>query len=185
MKIHQQKFFFTLSCFFLWGSTVLFAQRAITGQVTDVENNEPLIGASIIVEGTSIGTSTDFEGNYRLSVPETATAVRITYTGYATQTIAIGASNVMDFKMSPAAVLDDMVVIGYGTVKREDLTGSVQTVGTKDFNKGAITGPQELLAGKIAGVQVKMCIRDSCKALLWMRKGEKAGTAPPNWESSM
>jgi len=154
MKIHQQKFFFTLSCFFLWGSTVLFAQRAITGQVTDVENNEPLIGASIIVEGTSIGTSTDFEGNYRLSVPETATAVRITYTGYATQTIAIGASNVMDFKMSPAAVLDEMVVIGYGTVKREDLTGSVQTVGTKDFNKGAITGPQELLAGKIAGVQV-------------------------------
>ncbi|MBK6996313.1 MAG: SusC/RagA family TonB-linked outer membrane protein [Lewinellaceae bacterium] len=154
MKIHQQKFFFTLSCFFLWGSTALFAQRAITGQVTDVENNEPLIGASIIVEGTSIGTSTDFEGNYRLSVPETATAVRITYTGYATQTIAIGASNVMDFKMSPAAVLDEMVVIGYGVVKREDLTGSVQTVGTKDFNKGAITGPQELLAGKIAGVQV-------------------------------
>jgi len=154
MKIHQQKFFLTLSCFLLWGSTALFAQRTITGQVTDVENNEPLIGASIIVEGTSIGTATDFDGNYRLSVPATATALRITYTGYAAQTLAIGASNTMDFKISPAAVLDEMVVIGYGTVKREDLTGSVQTVGTKDFNKGAITGPQELLAGKIAGVQV-------------------------------
>ena len=154
MKFFQQKFLLTFSCFLLWGSSVLIAQRTITGQVTDVENGEALIGASVIVDGTNIGTSTDFDGNYRLNVPETAKALRISYTGYTSQTNPIGASNVLDVQLSPAGALSEVLVIGYGTVKREDLTGSVQAVGTKEFNKGAITGPQELLMGKIAGVQV-------------------------------
>jgi TonB-linked SusC/RagA family outer membrane protein len=156
MKIFQLKFFLSLSCFLLLGSSALLAQRQLTGKVTDAENGEALIGASVIVEGTNIGTSTDFDGYYTLNVPATATSVRITYTGYATQTVAIGASNNMDFQMTTSAALDEVVVIGYGTVKREDLTGSVQSAGVKDFNKGAITGPQELLMGKIAGVQVTM-----------------------------
>jgi iron complex outermembrane receptor protein len=154
MKIFQLKFFLTLSCFLLWGGSALLAQRTITGQVTDAENGEPLIGASIIVEGTSIGVATDFDGNFSLNVPATATAVRITYTGYETQTISLGASNVMNFSLKISGTLEEVLVIGYGTVRREDLTGSVQAVGTRDFNKGAITGPQELLMGKIAGVQV-------------------------------
>ncbi|MFN0034614.1 MAG: SusC/RagA family TonB-linked outer membrane protein [Saprospiraceae bacterium] len=154
MKIFQQKFFFTLSCFLLLGSSALFAQRQITGQVTDAENGDALIGASVVVEGTSTGTATDFNGNYRLNVPAGASALRVSYTGYAPQTVSLGASNVLDFKMSGTAALEEVVVIGYGTVRREDLTGSVQAVGTREFNKGAITGPQELLAGKIAGVQV-------------------------------
>lgn len=154
MKIFQQKFFLTLFCCLLWGSSALLAQRQITGQVTDAENGDALIGASIIVEGSTVGTSTDFDGKYSLNIPATAKTLRITYTGYATQTVDIGASNVLDFKMSTAAVLEEVVVVGYGTVKRVDLTGSVQAVGAKDFNKGAITGAQELLAGKIAGVQI-------------------------------
>lgn len=154
MKIFQLKFFFSLTCVLIFGSSALLAQRQITGQVTDAENGDALIGASVMVEGTTIGTSTDVEGNYRLSVPASATALRITYTGYSMQTVPIGASNVMDFKLSTSATLDEVLVIGYGTVKREDKTGSVQAVGVKEFNKGAITGPQELLAGKIAGVQV-------------------------------
>jgi iron complex outermembrane receptor protein len=154
MKIFQLKFFLTLSCFLLWGGSALLAQRTITGQVTDAENGEPLIGASIIVEGTSIGVATDFDGNFSLNVPATATALRISYTGYETQTISLGASNVMNFSLKISGTLEEVLVIGYGTVRREDLTGSVQAVGTRDFNKGAITGPQELLMGKIAGVQV-------------------------------
>jgi len=154
MKIFQLKFFLTLSCFLLWGGSALLAQRTITGQVTDAENGESLVGASIIVEGTSIGASTDFDGNFSLNVPSTATALRITYTGYETQTISLGASNVMNFSLKISGNLEEVLVIGYGSVRREDLTGSVQAVGTRDFNKGAITGPQELLMGKIAGVQV-------------------------------
>ena len=154
MKIFQLKFFLTLSCFLLWGGSALLAQRTITGQVTDAENGESLVGASIIVEGTSIGASSDFDGNFSLNVPATATALRISYTGYETQTVSLGASNVMNFSLKISGNLEEVLVIGYGTVRREDLTGSVQAVGTRDFNKGAITGPQELLMGKIAGVQV-------------------------------
>ena len=133
MKIFQQKFFLTLFCCVLWGSSALLAQRQITGQVTDAENGDALIGASIIVEGSTVGTSTDFDGKDSLNIPATAKTLRITYTGYATQTVDIGASNVLDFRMSTAAVLEEVVVVGYGTVKRVDLTGSVQAVGTKDF----------------------------------------------------
>lgn len=154
MKFFQQKFFFSLCCFLLLGNGILSAQRQISGQVTDAETGEALIGASVVVEGTAVGAATDFEGNYRLNVPANATTVRVSYTGYETQSIALGASNVLDFRLKVAGALEEVVVIGYGTVKREDLTGSVQAIGTKDFNKGAITGPQELLMGKIAGVQV-------------------------------
>jgi len=171
MKISQQKFLFLLSCFLLWGSTSMLAQRQITGQVTDAESGEVLIGASIIVEGTTFGTSSDFEGNYSLNIPATATSLRITYTGYTTKNVAIGTSNFVDFKMSPAAVLEEVVVIGYGTVKRVDLTGSVQSVGTKEFNKGAITSPQELLAGKIAGVQVTSSNEPGGGAVIRIRGG--------------
>jgi len=171
MKIFQLKFFLSLSCFLLLGSSALLAQRQLTGKVTDAENGESLIGASIIVEGTNIGTSTDFDGYYTLNIPATATSVRITYTGYATQTVALGASNNMDFQMSPSAALDEVVVIGYGTVKREDLTGSVQSVGTREFNKGAITSPQELLAGKIAGVQVTTGTEPGGGAVIRIRGG--------------
>ncbi len=153
MKFYQQKFLLTLSFVLLWGAALL-AQRELKGRVTDVENGEGLVGASIIVDGTSIGTSTDYDGNYTLRVPANAAAVRVAYTGYQSQTINLGASNVLDIQLAPAGALEEVVVIGYGTVKREDLTGSVQAVGTRDFNKGAITGPQELLMGKIAGVQV-------------------------------
>jgi iron complex outermembrane receptor protein len=154
MKFSQLKFFFSLCCFVLLAGGPLSAQRQISGQVTDAETGEALIGASVVVEGTAVGTATDFDGNYRLNVPANANTLRVSYTGYEPQTITLGASNVLDVKLVTAGALEEVVVIGYGTVKREDLTGSVQAVGAKDFNKGAITSPQELLMGKIAGVQV-------------------------------
>ncbi len=154
MKIFLQKLFLTLSCFLLWSSTALLAQRPITGQVTDAENGEALIGASVRVVGASTGTATDFEGKYRLDVPAGSTALRITYTGYAEKTIQIGASNTIDIALVSGIGLETTVVIGYGRVKIEDATGLVQTVSAEKFNKGAITGPQELLAGKISGVVI-------------------------------
>ncbi len=113
-----------------------------------------MIGVNILVEGTSVGTITDIDGSYSLAVPAGAESLSFSYTGYQGQTIGLGASNLIDVQLKAGNVLSEVVVIGYGTVKREDATGSITAVNSKDFNKGSITGAQELLAGKIAGVQI-------------------------------
>lgn len=141
-------------CCLLLGSNAAYSQRQISGKVTDGASGEPLIGASVSAPGTSIGAVTDIDGHFSLRLPETATRLRVVYTGYAEQNITIGASNTIDVVMSAGVLLEETVVIGYGTVKREDATGAVQSVSSGNFNKGAVTGPQELLAGKIAGVVI-------------------------------
>lgn len=133
---------------------MLHGQRTLTGTVTDASYGEPLIGANILAVGTSIGTITEMDGRFTLEVPEGVTTLRVSYTGYRTLEVPIGSSNTLDIQLEPGTVLNEIVVIGYGTVKREDATGSVQSVSSKDFNKGAITGAQELLSGKVAGVQI-------------------------------
>jgi hypothetical protein len=101
------------------------AQRTIQGTVTDAETGEPLIGANILVVGTSTGTVTDFDGKYSLEFPAGATQLEFSYTGYKEQTINIGASDVVDVRLSSGELLDEIVVIGYGSVRKEDATGSV------------------------------------------------------------
>lgn len=134
---------------------LLFGQRTITGTVTDAENGLTLIGANVLaVNADGVGTSTDIDGRYTLEVPAGVTKLRFSYTGYNMVEVELGAGNILDVQMTSGAFLDEVVVIGYGTVKREDATGSVASVGEETFNKGAINSPQELLAGKIAGVQI-------------------------------
>ncbi len=135
-------------------SSLAMAQRTIKGTVTDAENGDPLIGANILVVGTSTGTITDVDGTYSLQVPAGATEIEVTYTGYGSQRSAIGASGVVDVKLSAGELLDEIVVVGYGTVKKSDLTGSVVSVGEKDFNRGVITSPEQLIQGKAAGVLI-------------------------------
>jgi iron complex outermembrane receptor protein len=153
MKHFQLKPFFLFVCCMLLAGGMLHAQRTITGVVTDAGNGETLLGATVRVVGTNVGAVSDATGTYRVAVPAGATELQFSYSGFVTQTVPVGASNVVNVQML-ATVLNEVVVIGYGTVKRDDATGSVQTVATRDFNKGAITGPQELLAGKVAGVQI-------------------------------
>ena len=145
---------FWLLAAFLILPGILAAQRTITGTVTDTESGETLIGVNIIAKGTATGTSTDIDGTYSLKITEEVKEIEFSYTGYATQAVELGASNIVDVQMGAGTVLDEVVVIGYGTVKREDATGSIASVGAEDFNRGAITGPQELLNGKIAGVNI-------------------------------
>lgn len=130
-------------------------ERTITGQVTD-DAKETLIGASIIVKGTTLGTVTDFDGNYSLTVPADATELIFSYVGYEPKSVSIPkSSNVLNVQLkSDAQMLSDVVVIGYGVRKKDDLTGSVSTVSEKDFNKGVVSSPEELINGKIAGVQI-------------------------------
>lgn len=131
------------------------AQRTITGTVTDRETGEPLIGVTILEkEVRTNGIATDFEGKFRLRVSDNATALLLSYTGYENMEQSIVGVNDVIVAMGTNAALDEVLVIGYGTVKREDATGLIQSVTAERFNKGAITGPQELLAGKLAGVTI-------------------------------
>lgn len=135
-------------------SNFAFAQRTVTGKVTDAENGEALIGATVSVVGTTRGAVTDIDGNFTVSVPDGSTQLRFAYTGYTEQVVDLGSSNKITVAMKPGTLLDEIVVVGYGSVKKSDLTGSVVSVGEKDFNKGLVTAPDQLIQGKAAGVQV-------------------------------
>ncbi len=135
-------------------SNLAWSQRTVKGTVTDAENGEPLIGANVLVVGSNTGTVTDLEGMYSIDVPAEATQVEFSYTGYSPQVITLGASNVVDVRLSAGALLDEIVVIGYGAVRKSDLTGSISKVGEEDFNRGNLTSPEQLLTGRVAGVQI-------------------------------
>ena len=133
----------------------VFAQtnQTITGTVID-ENGEPLIGASVKVVGFPTGAATDLDGQFSLSLPTGAKQLTFSYVGYKNQTVDI-TSNVVNVTMEPnSEALEEVVVIGYGVRKKDDLTGAVSSVSEKDFNKGVISSPEELVNGKIAGVQI-------------------------------
>lgn len=137
----------------LWSNFAL-AQRTVTGKVTDAENGEALIGATVSVVGTTRGAVTDIDGNYSVIVPEGSTQLRFAYTGYKEEVVELSSSNTVDLAMKPGTVLDEIVVIGYGSVKKDDATGAVATITSKDFNKGIIVAPEQLMQGRVAGVQV-------------------------------
>ncbi len=125
----------------------------VSGKVSD-ENGQGLPGASVIVKGTSRGTTTDLDGNYRLSVPEEATLI-ISFVGYITQEIAIAGRSKINVQMeSDLGHLEEIVVVGYGTQKKKDVTGSVVQVESEDFLKGANTNALQLLNGKASGVHI-------------------------------
>lgn len=128
-------------------------QITITGTVRS-SNNSPLAGVSIGVQNKLTTVSTDSEGNYSISVASTDILI-FSFVGYATQQQAVGGRSIINVTMQPREeVIEDVVVIGYGTARRSDITGAVSSLGEEDFNKGVSTSPEQLLAGKVAGVQV-------------------------------
>ena len=128
--------------------------KTVTGKVSD-EKGAPIAGASVLVKGTNTGTSTDASGAFKISAPASATALVITYVGYTSQEVNIPSSNDVSITLQPASsTLTDVVVIGYGTARKKDLTGSVASVQAKDFNKGIVTSADQLIQGKVPGVQV-------------------------------
>lgn len=131
-----------------------FAQRTITGKVTDEASKEPLIGANILVVGTSTGTVTDFDGTYSLKLPDGATELEFSYTGYTSKRVAIGSASVMDVALSAGEVLDEVVVVGYGTQKAKEVTSAVTSVKAEDFNAGNVNSPAQLIQGKVAGLSI-------------------------------
>ena len=144
-----------LTLLFLVGASTIFAQNGLVkGTVSDASNGSPLPGATVQVKGTTVGTVTDLDGKYSIQVNGTSTLV-FSYIGYESQEMQAKANSTLNVKLTPtAANLNELVVIGYGVEKKKDATGSVTAISAKKFNKGAITSPSDLLAGKVAGVQI-------------------------------
>ena len=126
----------------------------VTGKVVN-EEGLGLPGVTVVVKGTTIGTSSDVNGNFSLSVPENATTLVLSFIGYTTQEVAINGRTSINVSLSPdAQTLQEVVVVGYGTQKKSDITGSVTSVTSEDFVKGQVTTPEQLIQGKVAGVQI-------------------------------
>jgi iron complex outermembrane receptor protein len=126
----------------------------VTGKVKDKADGSSLVGVTIQEKGTTNGTITDINGSFSLTVGNTASLI-FSYVGYKTQEIPVNNQTSINVAMAvESQALQEVVVIGYGTVKKSDATGSIVAVSSKDFNKGALTSPQDLLVGKTAGVVI-------------------------------
>lgn len=155
MRIIQKKLKVFLFLVALLTATAGFAQqKTITGKVTDAGNGEPLPGVTIVVKGTTRGAATNFDGEYSLDV-EPGQTLLFSFIGYNSQEVVVDGNNVLNMQLAQSTErLDEVLVIGYGQVKKDDATGSVTAVSADDFNPGAITSPQQLVSGKIAGVNI-------------------------------
>ena len=129
-------------------------ERTITGTVKDANDGSPLPGATVVVKGTTTGTATNFAGEFSIEA-ENGDVLVVSFVGYESQEIAITDQTSVEVNLQPSAFeVDEVVVIGYGTVSKEDATGSVVAVDSREFNRGAISSPQELLMGKASGVVI-------------------------------
>lgn len=130
-------------------------EQTITGTVTDGETNQPLPGVNILAKGTNTGTVTDIDGKYRLTVPDNVTTLIFSSIGYITEEIEIGDQNVIDMVLMPdIQSLQEVVVVGYGTQKKSDVTGSVGVVSSEELLRAPVTNPIQGLRGRVAGVNV-------------------------------
>ena len=132
--------------------TSAFAQYTVKGRIVDAVG--PVIGAAVLEQGTLNGTESDMDGNFTLTVPSASSMIEISLIGYKTLVFQADQVPAVIVLEDDTEMLEEVVVIGYGTVKKEDLTGSVATVRADQLNKGAVTSPAELLKGKSAGVVI-------------------------------
>jgi TonB-dependent starch-binding outer membrane protein SusC len=141
----------------------LYAQERIevSGMVTDADDGSPLPGATIIVQGSqdatgvTIGTTSGLDGSYTISVPQNLNTLTVSFVGYSTQSEDINGRTNIDFALEPdIRLLEDVVVVGYGTQRQQDATGSIASISENDFNQGVISSPEQLLQGRVSGVQI-------------------------------
>ena len=151
-------FYQTLAAFLLIGlaATVGYSQDdSIQGQVTDEESGQVIPGVNVLIKGTAQGTVTDVEGIYRMAVPDTATTLVFSYVGYLTQEVAINDRSTLNVSLSTdVGALNEVVVIGYGVQEKRDVTTAIASVSPEDLQDQPVSGFDQALVGKMAGVQV-------------------------------
>lgn len=153
MQLKKLHYLFML--LLLFATLPAFAQnKQISGTVTD-HNGNPLVGVTIVIPGTSSGTVTDVNGAFQINASEGADSLMVSYIGYGSRKIPIGSGNQLHIVLqASSSSLNELVVIGYGTQRKKDLTGAIASVSSEDFQKGTITSPSQLIAGKISGVSI-------------------------------
>jgi TonB-linked SusC/RagA family outer membrane protein len=154
---HGQSWALTLLSCLLLSATSLFGQITITGKVTSVLNKEPLPGVSIQISGTTTGTITDINGEYSINVPDNKAVLTFLMVGMLTENIEVGNKTVIDVALSEDIVgLEEIVVIGYGTMKKRDVSGAIISVGEKEMSEVKSASVMESLQGKMAGVDINL-----------------------------
>lgn len=156
MSLKRLLYVIFMPVFLLLSLTLLAQDRVVTGKVTDSKDGSPVVGASVQPKGSKTGTSTAADGTYRLTVPSGINTLVVSSAEFVKQEIDISSGkSIVDVSLTASAAgLSEVVVIGYGTARKKDLTGSVASVQAKDFNKGTYTSPDQLIQGKAAGVMV-------------------------------
>jgi iron complex outermembrane receptor protein len=138
----------------LFLSVNLYSQSLLDGKVMDDVSSDPIAGVNVIVKGTSSGTASDFNGNFSINVSSGDVLV-FSYVGYTTREITYNGELSMEVSLSEdASQLDEILLIGYGSVKKDDLTGAADLITSDDFNQGSVLSPEQLISGKLAGVSV-------------------------------
>lgn len=139
-----------------WASN-LAADKKITGKVLDSKDSSPLPGVNVLIKGTGTGTSTDVNGNFEINVPNESSVLVFSFVGFTSQEITVGSQSVIDVNLaSDAKALTEVVVIGYGTVRKSDLTGAVATIKGEQLMDKPVPNVSQALQGKIAGVEVSV-----------------------------
>lgn len=147
--------FLSLIVMLVMGMTMLMAQtKTVTGTVVSAEDGEPIIGASVIIPGTTTGTVTDIDGNFSLKVPENSTTLSVSYIGMNTETVTIGKGKLNITLATSDEILDEVMVVAYGTAKKSAFTGSAAVVKSEEIGKVQTTNAVNALNGKVAGVQM-------------------------------
>ncbi len=139
----------------VFGTLVSFAQdRIVTGKVTSADDGSGIPGVNILEKGTTNGTVSDSDGNFRISVGSNATLV-LSFVGYQAQEVAVGSQSSINVSMqSDVTALSEVVVVGYGTQEKKEITSAVTSIKSEDFNKGTVNDPVQLLQGKVAGLNI-------------------------------
>ncbi|WP_316809557.1 SusC/RagA family TonB-linked outer membrane protein [Pedobacter agri] len=151
-KLRTLKFVLpSLLMFFL--TSAVFAQTVVKGTISD-NDKMPMAGATVQVAGTSTRTQSDAEGKFQITVPSPTSKLIVSFVGFETQTVNVNNQTVINITLASLNNLDAVVVVGYASVRKSDLTGAATTVSAKDFNKGPLNAPDQLIQGKVAGVQM-------------------------------
>lgn len=154
LKILLKASIFALLCFFVLPA--MAQNKTVTGKVTDAKDGSPLPGVTVTLKGTTTGTNTDTNGDYSLSVPSSGATLVFTFIGYNRQEVAAGDSPLNIKLEANATALNEVVVVGvgYGSQRKKDVTGAVESIGSKDFNQGVVINPLSQIQGKVAGLNI-------------------------------
>jgi len=177
-KLYMKKFKLFLIGILLTSSFTMFAQQTIKGVVKEKTTGQPLPGVSIIVKGTTTGTQTDFDGNFSLDKVKTGDILLFQYLGFANKEITIGTNFNITVQLDESAEqLDEIIVVGYGTTTVKDATGSVEAITAKEMTKGNIVTAENLISGRVAGVNITTSGAPGSGSEIRIRGGSSLGAS--------